>query len=175
MSGDGNVVAYVPDVASDSSFPRLAHVWDRTTGIDRVVRIANPFGPVYNGWAVPIALSASGRFVLMEVPATPSARLAVTVAVYDTATDSVAFPAVDGSGAVVTSDAGVGSISSDGTTVLFTSSADGIAPGDGNHDEDLFLRILDPSDFAPAPPPPGLLGGPVQAGVRATRLPVVAG
>src|SRR4051812_27629093 len=36
MSGDGNVVAY----ASDSSFPRLAHVWDRATGIDRVVRIA---------------------------------------------------------------------------------------------------------------------------------------
>jgi hypothetical protein len=175
MSGDGNVVAYVPDVASDSSFPRLAHVWDRATGIDRVVRIANPFGPVYDGWGVPIALSATGRFVLMEVPATPSARLAVTVAVYDTATDSVAFPAVDASGAVVTSDARVGSISSDGTTVLFTSSADGIAPGDGNHDADLFLRVLDPSDFVPVPPPPGLLGGPVQAGVRATRQPPVAG
>ncbi len=169
MSGDGNVVAYVLDAASDPSRPRLVHVWDRHTGIDRVLHIPSPFSPSYRDWGVPIALSSDGRFLVMEVPATPSDHLAIAVAVYDTVADSVAFPAVDGTGAYVTSDARAGSISADGTKVLFTSWADGLAAGDGNHDVDLFLRVLDAADFQPAPTGTGLLSGPIEAADRAVR------
>jgi hypothetical protein len=134
------------------------------------LHITNPFNRVYDDWGVPIALSADGRYVLMEVPATPSDRLAVAVAVYDTAADAIAFPAVDGTGAVVTSDTRIGGLSADGTKVLFTSWADGIVPGDANHDADLFLAWLDPSDFRPAPLGRGPFAGPVTASERAARI-----
>jgi hypothetical protein len=170
MSGDGNVVAYVLDAASDSSRLRLVHVWDRRTNIDRVLHVGSPFDATYRDWAVPVALSGDGRYVVLEVPATPSAHLAITVAVYDTTADSVAFPATDSTGAVVTSDARAGSISADGTQVLFTSWANGLAAGDSNQDEDLFLRVLDASDYQPAPPGTGLLAGPIEAANRAVRV-----
>jgi hypothetical protein len=170
MSGDGDVVAYVLDSVSEPSQPRLVHVWDRRTGIDRVLRLASPFNPTYRDWGVPIALNTDGRYVLMEVPATPSDHLAITTVVYDTATDTMAFPAVGVAGDIVTSDARNGGITADGTKVLFSSWADGVAAGDTNGDDDLFLRTLAPGDFRPAPLPPGLLGGPVGASARAVRV-----
>jgi hypothetical protein len=133
------------------------------------LHVGSPFDATYRDWAVPVTLSGDGRYVVLEVPATPSAHLAITVAVYDTTTDSVAFPATDSTGAVVTSDARAGSISADGTKVLFTSWANGLAAGDSNQDEDLFLRVLDASDYQPAPPGTGLLAGPIEAANRAVR------
>jgi hypothetical protein len=163
-------VAYVLSAASDPSRPRLVHVWDRANAIDRVLHLTSPFNRQYDDSAVPLALSADGRYVLLEVPATPSNHLAITVAVYDTWTDSVAYPAVDGTGAVVTADARADCLSADGGTVLFTSWENGIAPGDDNDDDDLFLAPLAPSDFRPAPVGAPLFAGPAQAGAPATRI-----
>jgi hypothetical protein len=178
MSGDGLTVAYVLNAASDPSRPRRVHVWDRTTGLDRVLHIANPFSHQYDDTGLPIALSADGRYVLLEVPATPSSHLAITVAVYDTRTDTVAFPAVDGTGTVVTADSRAAGISADGSKVLFSSWEDGIAPGDNNDDDDLFLAPLQLADFHPAPVGIGLFAGGAQASQRATRIsaaPVASG
>jgi hypothetical protein len=172
MSGDGETVAYVLGAASDPSRPRLVHVWDRRAGIDRVLHLASPFNRQYDDTAVPLALSGDGRYVLLEVPATPSNHLAITIAAYDTWADSVAYPAVDGTGAVVPADARAGGLSADGTKVLFTSWENGIAPGDDNDDDDLFLAPLRPSDFRPAPGGAPLFAGPARAGERATRISV---
>jgi hypothetical protein len=170
LSGDGETVAYVLSAASDPSRPRLVHVWDRVTGMDRVLHLASPFNRQYDDAGMPLALSADGRYVLLEVPATPSNHLAISVAVYDTATDSVAYPAVDGTGRVVTADARGGSLAADGRSVLFTSWENGIAPGDDNGDDDLFLAPVAPPDFRPAPLGAPLFAGPAQAGRRATRI-----
>ena len=178
ISGDGGVVAFASGatnltldtgLSSDAS---QIFVWERATGSVRLVSIGVG-GAAGSGNSSEPSVSLDGRMVAFGsvandlvdddtngavfspfpgsdfsfVPATSS-----DVFLRDIVRNVTIRVSVDGNGGQVVGDSGRPSVSGDGRTTAFDSTADTLVPGDTNEVRDVFVRDLPPiAQLAPNP------------------------
>jgi Tol biopolymer transport system component len=161
VSADGRYVAFTSDagglVPGDGT--RAGVYWrDLATGETRLVDV--PLGALAsNGSGQHPRISADGRFVAFDSDATdlPGGELngpAIDVFRRDMVDGSVLLVSQGADGAGANGDSTLDSLSADGSSVAFTSSASNLVPGDANGRGDVFVRALAPG------------GGTLRASVR---------
>lgn len=149
LSGDGRLVAFASSasdlVPGDTNNRRDLFLLDRASGALELVTSAFD-GTPSNGDASLSALSEDGRYVVFASNATNllAAPLTQRFHVYrrDRQLGLTELVSVDDAGTPGDSDSGGGSISADGSLVVFQSAARNLVASDTNNATDVFLRDL---------------------------------
>ena len=194
ISGDGSVVAFTtsatnltPDAGQS---PRLyqVFVWERATGLDRLVSVGLT-GAAGTGVSAYPSVSLDGHVVGFDssapdlvpndtnAPATtaPTTGLAVIPAAFydvflrDLVRNATIRVSVDGAGGQVQGDSRRPSVSGDGRTTAFDSTATTLVASDANQQRDVFVRDLPP--VAQVTPNPVTFGT-VPLGTPSVPIPV---
>ncbi len=150
LSGDGRLVAFRSRAANlvpvDTNRVTDVFVRDRTTGATRRVSVSSA-GVQADGDSDSPVLSADGRYVAFESEATSlvpgDTNSAKDVFAHDLRTGATVRVSVAGAGAQGDSSSFQPSISADGRSVAFSSSATTLVAGDTNGQRDIFVRDRD--------------------------------
>jgi len=146
-SGDGRFTAFTSDPAlssKDTNGKWDVYVHDRTTHVTTLVSVGRD-GKASDGTSLRAEISKDGRFVAFESSGTNlianDTNRSSDIFVRDlvAGTTELVTRASDGT-PLVDEVPSLGAISADGRFVSFTSSVDGVVPGDNNKKYDVFVR-----------------------------------
>jgi Tol biopolymer transport system component len=150
ISADGRFVAFHSSannlVAGDTNRHWDVFVHDRATGTTERVSVDSS-GQESDGHSFHPGISTDGRFVVFESEASnlvdDDKNGAADIFVHDRATGATERVSVGSAGEEANGRSGClgSSISADGDVVTFSSTATNLVPGDGNNDDDVFVRI----------------------------------
>ncbi len=148
ISPDGNLVAFTSSASTlaPGDTNGIADVWikDRTTGAVTNAGLNSYGGLAVGGdFAMP-AFSGNGRFLAFASSSTmfPGDGGGADIFVRDLLTGSFQHASVALGGAVQNGSASEPSLSHDGLTVVFVSTASNLVPGDTNNVSDVFVRDI---------------------------------
>lgn len=137
ISGDGSFVAYDSESGSAAS-EWSVFVRDLLTGVNIRASVGND-GSVLNGVRKDASISANGRFVAFENRVYPGFS---DISVRNLETNSTTLVSVTAEAVQVNGESSNPSISANGRSVAFESSASNLVQSDTNRYDDIFVRDL---------------------------------
>ncbi|MFN2582670.1 MAG: hypothetical protein ABR498_08025 [Candidatus Dormibacteria bacterium] len=149
ISADGRYVAFFSDatnlVANDTNGFPDCFLRDMATGATTLVSLASDGSQGNAGSGYCKVTPGGGKVVFTSaatnmIPGTTVSHYAVYV--HDIATGVNTLASVANDGTLANDDSGGGSISADGRTVVFSSTATNLVPSDGNGSNDVFVHDL---------------------------------
>jgi Tol biopolymer transport system component len=134
-------------VPGDTNNALDAFVRDRLLGVTERVSVSSSGAQTEDlSYSVTGTISADGRYVTFESSASNLVagdhNLAVDVFVHDRTTGTTTRVSLGAGGLEANGTSGSSALSADGRSVVFTSIADNLVPGDTNGDSDVFVRDL---------------------------------